>query len=266
MAKRKKLGLALGSAGQYGLYHIGVLKTLVAHDIPIDMIAGVSSGAWVGGHYALYKDIEKLKEFTNGRRMEKLSSFMEFSFSKGIIKGTKLKRLLDAWLGHATFRDLQIPFHAVATDLHTGKQIVFKEGNLAFALRASMSLPAVFEPIPHKKYLLTDGGISNPVPDDIVRKMGADIVLSVNLDNLTIERTVTQKQNMRDVMQRSMDILLYNLTEHSLRDSDIVLAPRLEQFSWFDYFTSEKGDQLIARGARDAARIIPELKKKLELS
>jgi NTE family protein len=264
MAKRKKLGLALGSGGQYGLYHIGVLRTLVAYDIPIDMIAGSSIGAWVGGHYALYRDIEKLEEFTNRRRTEKLFSFMELSFGKGIIKGAKLKKMLDNWLRHATFRKLQIPFRAIATDLHTGKQIIFKEGNLAFALRASMSYPSVFEPVPYKKYLLADGGMSNPVPDDIVRKMGADVVLSVNLERLTIESPMKKKRSITDVMQRSIDILLCNLTNHSLRDSDIILAPELESFTWFDYFTNDDGERLIERGMRDTARIIPALKKKLE--
>ena len=148
------------------------------------MIAGSSIGAWVGGHYALYKDIDKLEEFTSERRMEKVFSFMELSFGRGIVKGTKLRKLLNEWLKRASFKDLQIRFRAVATDLYTGKQVIFKDGNLAFALRASMSLPAVLEPVPYGKYLLSDGGLSNPVPDDVVRTMGADVVLSVNLNEL----------------------------------------------------------------------------------
>lgn len=265
MQKRKTLGLALGSGGQYGLYHVGVLKTLVKHGIPIDYIAGSSIGAWVGGHYALYKDIDKLEEFTSERRMEKVFSFFELSFGRGIVKGTKLRKLLNEWLKRASFKDLQIRFRAVATDLYTGKQVIFKDGNLAFALRASMSLPAVLEPVPYGKYLLSDGGLSNPVPDDVVRAMGADVVLSVNLNELNTPKGPKQKQGISDIMQQSIDILLYHLTKHSLQDSDIILEPRLATFSWLDYFTREDGGRLVERGMRDAARIIPKLKKKLEL-
>ena len=264
MAKRKKLGLALGSGGPRGLYHIGVLKMLAKHHIPIDYIAGASIGSWVGGHYALYKDIDKLEEFTSRRRADKIFSFLEPSFGKGMIKGMKLKKMLNEWLGHKTFSDLQIPFCAVATDLYTGKEILFKKGNLALALRASMSFPGVFDPVPYDKYLLTDGGLSNPVPDDVVRAMGADVVLAVNLNNFITDKKAVKKQNMNDVMQESMDILLYHLTKYSLRNSDVVLEPHLESFGWFDYFMKGDGDRLIAQGMRDAARIMPKLKKKLE--
>ena len=117
MKNRKKLGVALGSGGLKGLYHIGVLRALAENDIQIDYLAGSSVGAWVGGHYARFKNIEKLEELTNGRKVEKLISMFEFSFSGGLIKGQKLERLLDEWLEGAQFNDLHIPFRVVATDL-----------------------------------------------------------------------------------------------------------------------------------------------------
>ena len=104
MKKRKKLGVALGSGGPKGLYHIGVLKALAESNIPIDYLAGSSIGAWVGGHYALNENIEQLEELTNGRKIEKLMSMLEFSLSGGFIKGNKLERLLNEWLGRARFR------------------------------------------------------------------------------------------------------------------------------------------------------------------
>ena len=131
MKKRKKLGVALGSGGPKGLYHIGVIKELVKNGIPIDYLAGSSIGSWVGGHYALFQDIEKLEELTNGRKIEKLISMFEFSFSGGLIKGKKLEQLLDEWLEGARFSDLKIPFRAVATDLMAGVPVVFQTGDLA---------------------------------------------------------------------------------------------------------------------------------------
>ena len=117
MTTRKKIGLALGSGGVRGLVHVGVLKVLIENNIPIDYIAGTSIGAWVGAHYALFQDIKKLEEFTVGKRQEKLLSFIDTSFSGGLVKGKKLEKLLNVWLNNSDFKDLKIPLSIVSTDL-----------------------------------------------------------------------------------------------------------------------------------------------------
>jgi NTE family protein len=270
MKKRKKLGVALGSGGSRGLYHVGVLKTLEKNNIPIDYLAGSSIGAWVAGHYALHKNVAELEELTSGRRIEKLMSLFEFSFSGGVIGGKKLERLLNDWLDHGTFSSTKIPFRAVATNLATGEEVVFKSGNLAFALRASMAIPVAFKPVPYRKGLLVDGGISNPVPDDIVRKMGADVVLAVDLMDEAYSAPLFLKKKtltIIEILESSLDILCRHLAMATTKDADIILRPRLGKFANLaDYFFGfgNNGEEAIALGERETKKIIPALRKKLE--
>ena len=268
MKKRKKLGLALGSGGPKGLYHIGVLKVLAQNKIPIDYIAGSSIGAWVGSHYALHKNIKQLEELTSGRKIEKLMSMLEFSFSGGLIKGNKLERLLNEWLEKASFKDLAIPFRAVATDLMAGVPVVFQTGRLAPAVRASMAIPGAFIPVTYKNKIFIDGGISNPVPDDIVKKMGADIVLAVDLNGIPRGKDIskTKHQAVSDILQTAINILSHHLAVATTKDADVVLRPYLEQYaSWTDYFLTDKGQEAIALGERETKKIIPELRRKLKI-
>jgi len=267
MKNRKKLGVALGSGGLKGLYHIGVLRALAENDIQIDYLAGSSVGAWVGGHYARFKNIEKLEELTNGRKVEKLISMFEFSFSGGLIKGQKLERLLDEWLEGAQFNDLHIPFRVVATDLMAGLPVVFRTGKLAPALRASMAILGAFAPVVYQKKMFIDGGISNPVPDDIVKKMGADIILAVDLNGIPRGKDIkkVQPRAISNILLTSVNILSHHLAVATTKDADIVLRPYLEQYtSMSDYFFTDKGQEAIALGERETKKIIPELKRKLE--
>jgi NTE family protein len=267
MKKRKKLGVALGSGGPRGLYHIGVLKALAENDIPIDYLAGSSVGAWVGGHYALNKNIEQLEELTNGRKIEKFMSMLEFSFSGGVIKGNKLERLLNDWLEGARFEDMKIPFRAVATDLMAGVPVVFRTGSLAPALRASMAIPGAFAPVAHQNKILIDGGISNPVPDDIVRRMGADVVLAVDLNGIPRGKDIKKQKPtaIADILETAINVLYHHLAAATTKDADIILRPYLERYAgWSDYFFTNKGREAIELGERETKKIIPKLKRRLE--
>ncbi len=268
MKKRKKLGVALGSGGPRGLYHVGVLKSLHKHNIPIDYLAGSSIGSWAGGFYALHRDPAMLEDLTGGHKIEKLMGMFEFSLGGGgVIKGDKLQKLLDEWLGHASFKDLRIPFQANATDFITGKSFVFKTGNLALALRASMAVSGVFSPIAYRGKVLIDGGISNPVPDDLVRAMGADVVLAVDLmTEIATPPSALKKDppSIREVLGSTIDILCGHLCVATTRDADIIMRPHLGKYaSWADYFLSNRSQEAIALGEKETDKIIPELKRKL---
>jgi NTE family protein len=262
----KKVGLALGSGGVRGLAHIGVLKALVKNDIPIDFIAGSSIGSWVGAHYALLKDISKLEEITTGKKQEKIFSFAEISFTGGLIKGEKLEKLLNEWLHYANFDNLKIPLKIVATDLVTGEEMVFSEGSVALAVRASMAVPGFFKPVKIGDKILVDGGVLNPVPDGIVKKMGADIVISVNLDNYEDKKTSEREYNsFKEVASRSLEIMRQYLAKDSMRDSDFIIQPPLKEYSsWLDYFTKDKGAEIVAIGEKETEKIIPELKNRIK--
>jgi len=262
---RKKIGLALGSGAIRGLAHIGVIKSLIANGIPIDYIAGSSIGGWIGAHYALYQDIQKLEEDTIGRKKEKLFSIWEPTWTGGFIKGNKFERLVSEWLHEASFADAKIPLQIVATDLVSGEPFVFKDGPLAIAIRSSVSVPSLFRPIRHEDKILVDGGVSDPVPDALVRAMGADIVISINLDDcVKNEKFLDEKGHYGNAAERSLNIMRHHLAQRSMRDSDIVVEPYTPVIgfvSFRDYFNKDITSSLVASGATEMEKYIPKLKE-----
>lgn len=265
MESRKKVGLAFGSGAVRGLAHIGVIKTLLKHDIPIDFISGSSIGAWVGAHYALYKDIEKTAELTVGKKKEKLLSFLEPSLSGGLIKGEKVEALLDGWLGISYFKDVKIPVRVVATDLVRGEPVVFSSGRLGFAVRASMAIPGLFAPIKHEDKILVDGGVSNPVPDDVVKNMGADIVIAVNLDNFQGQELFDGNNlKLNKIAIRSAEVMRHYLSQYSIKNADIIIRPKLRKYSsWREYFMKDIGGEIVRIGAEETEKFIPRIKELL---
>ncbi len=256
----KKVGLALGSGGVRGLAHVGVIKALVENNIPIDLIAGSSIGSWVGAHYALFQDVELLRDFTVGKKKEKLLSFLELKLRGGLVGGNKLESMLDVWLNHANFTDLKIPMAITTTDLISGEQYIFKTGNLAFACRASMAVPGVFRPVVFEGKLLADGGISDPVPDDLLKQMGADIIISVNLDHRGELNLNIQKPKLIDISIRTMDLLRQNLSKLSMQYSDIIIEPNLSQYSkWSDYFLKKSENQIVEAGWHETNKKIKDI-------
>ena len=254
---RKKIGLALGSGGVRGLAHVGIIRVLLSSDIPIDFIAGTSVGAWIAAHFGLFRDIDRLEKFTVGRKMEKLVSFFEISFQGGLIRGLKVERLLDEWLEGRNFSDTAIPVRTVATDVMTGCSETFHEGRLAPAVMASMAVPTIFRPFPYRDRSYVDGGLSNPVPADVVRDMGADIVIAVNLDNFLHQRIFTEDdaRSIRRVTGRSIDLLRHYLAQRCVERADIIIEPMnaAEDLSrWRNYFTG-KIDRIHTRSGEQAA-------------
>jgi NTE family protein len=264
MKQSKKIGLALGSGGVRGLAHIGVIKSLLANGIKIDYISGSSIGAWVGAHFARYQNLAILEELTLGKKKEKLLSFLEPSFLGGLIGGRKTEKLLDDWLGQASFKDLKIPLKVVATDLVKKEQVVLDRGSVAIAAHASMAIPWFFKPVVFRDKILVDGGVCNPVPDDIVRGMGADIVIAVNLDNFSDTTDKKGDYGFMEVTGRSMDTMRHYLAKYSIKDSDIIIQPSLIKYSsWKDYFTKDNGAEIVQVGFDATEKIMPKLKKLL---
>jgi len=261
----KKVGLALGSGAVRGMIHIGVLKTLVKHKIPIDFIAGSSIGAWVGAHYALFQNVELLEKVTVENKWEKLVCFLEPCLSGGMVKGDKLEKLLNEWLKNSRFKDTKIPLRIMATDLIKGDEVIFKSGSLTKAVQASMAVPGVFKPIFYKNKFLVDAGVCNPVPDEIVREMGADIVIAVNLDNFQDDR-VKNYTKVSDVALRTAEVMRHHLAKNTLNDADIIIQPPLGKYSnWSDYFIKkDMAREIVQIGVEETEKIIPHLKTLLK--
>ncbi len=262
---RKKIGLALGSGGFRGPAHIGVIKTLLKHGIPIDYITGSSIGALVGAHYALYQDVEKLENDFLKKQREKIGMFSDISRKGGLIAGNQIEKFFRKLFNDAEFKNTEIPLKIIATDLISGSQMVFQKGDLAQAVRASISIPMTFKPVPFRDKLLVDGGLSNPVPDDIVRDMGADIVISVNLYN---KYKYENKASMVNVVMRGTEIILYNLAQSNMHDSDVIIEPNTSDFyrtpQLKKYFANSYVEKILRQGEIATEAVIPKIKELLQ--
>ena len=178
----RKVGLALGSGGARGWAHLGVLQALKEKGIEVECVAGTSMGALVGAFYAAGREevLRDVGETLDWRRLRQF--FWEVSLSRsGLTDGRKLLEETRRLLGLKEFRELDLPFRAVATDLDTGREVVLSAGHLLPALRASISIPGVFSPVWVGKRLLVDGGLVNPVPVNVAREMGAKVVVAVDV-------------------------------------------------------------------------------------
>lgn len=178
----KKIGLALGSGGARGWAHIGAIRALEEAGIKINYIAGTSIGAFVGGIYAV-NQLDDLEAFVTEIDWKTIISLLDVEFpTRGLLDGDKIYDLIDSFVIDCNLEETSIPFHCVATDLLTQKAIVLKTGSMVDAVRASISIPGVFTPFKREESYLVDGGVINPVPVDVVKAMGSDIVLAINLN------------------------------------------------------------------------------------
>jgi len=179
-----KVGLALSGGAVRGLAHIGVLKALEEVSFPVDMIAGTSAGAFVGACYAKEGSVALLLETTLGvdwRKLARLVDLNLISLAKGFVHGQKVKSILRSVIGDVEFDDLKVPFAVVATDAQSMEEIVINRGSVVEAVRACVSMPVIFTPVKWGDRFLIDGGVTNPLPVDVVRNMGAEIVIAVNV-------------------------------------------------------------------------------------
>jgi NTE family protein len=262
---RKKIGLALGGGGPRGLAHIGVIKVLLENNIPIDYIAGCSIGSIVGGLYSYFGDIGKLeKYFAKLSYMDMLKIFSDPRFAHGIMKGDKALKFLKKTVGNTRIEKLKTPFVAVATDLENGDTVELDKGSLALAIRASASIPVFFHPVKIGRRYLIDGGNSVPVPVETVKKMGANIIIAVDLDHCYVSpknyMKNVEKASMAQIAERSLDILSYSLAKENTKNADIVINPDVYDVGWQRFVN---GADIIREGEFATRKMLGEIKKKL---
>jgi len=223
----KKFGLALGSGGFKGFYHIGVLKCLEDNNIKINYLSGTSAGALIGGIYLATnsaKETEQLCLSMTKKDYALIFSNIASLPSKGILQGEKLIEKITQLTQNKKIENLSVPFIILATDLLTGNSVKITKGELSHAIRASSSVPFLFKPYKTKDSYLIDGGLSSPVPFKAVKEMGADVVLSVSLHN----PKNAEKINLKTILNNTIQISLYNLTKEQIKDSDITLYPQIK--------------------------------------
>ncbi|WP_110929314.1 patatin-like phospholipase family protein [Bacillus massiliglaciei] len=224
--REPKIGLALGSGGARGFAHLGVIKTLTDEGISIDMIAGSSMGALVAAFYAAGTDIEGLYKLS---RAFKRKYYLDFTIPKmGFIAGKRVKELIRVFTYNKNFEELNIPIAVVTTDIKTGEKVVFTEGPVSPAVRASISIPGIFVPEKVGKRLLVDGGVVDRVPVSVAKEMGADIIIAVDVAHV---KQVSEISSIYDVIMQSLDILQMELVEAREVASDVMIRPRVEKYN-----------------------------------
>ncbi len=269
------LGLALGSGGARGLAHIGVLKVFERERLPIHMIAGTSIGAVIGGAYAIGRtpqEIEAVALSTNTRRLVSLLDIARPTTA--LVNGFKVKEFIREIVEGKSFADTRIPFECVTVDVVDGKEIVLRDGDLASAIRASISIPVVFAPVQQDGQLLVDGAILNPVPVDVARHMGADVVIAVTplgiprygmpvYCNDTGEDSIETGTISPSVIQlavSSVDLMQRELSEPRLKAADLVIAPRIDGPAYSSFY---EPNRIIAAGEEATEAALGEIRELL---
>ncbi len=289
--QRPRIGLVLSGGGARGFAHIGVLKVLEENNVPIDYIVGTSMGSIIGGLYATGLTPEEIehgvnsiawqkvfsdfanRDYTSFRRKQDDYDFFNLhrvgitddglQISPGLIEGQQIEIALDRLAYPAfhieNFDNLRIPFRAIATDIATGEAFVIKDGNLARAMRASMSIPGALPPIIIDGRLLVDGGIADNVPIDVIRKMGADIIIVVD-----VSAPLSTKEEIKsgiDVTSQLTTILTRRFADlqiKTLKQNDVLIVPGEAEISSSDF---DKYPELIVAGEVAATEKLTDIKK-----
>jgi NTE family protein len=253
---RLGVSLALGGGFARGYAHLGVLRTFRENAIPVTSIAGSSIGSILGAAYASGAPLPRI---INKCREIRFRDFAKWRVSRfGLASNERLGALVQKLFGTKQFEDLVLPLAIVATDLGTGDPVVFRQGNLAEAIRASCAFPGLFEPVQIGTRCLADGGIVAPVPTRAAREMGAEIVVGVSVGLHDGQRG--EPTNIFQVVSRAVSAAQKHQTETWERYADLVLRPSVQGLAWDDF---DRIDEAIEAGSTEARSAVPRLKQLL---
>jgi len=290
-----RIGLALGGGAALGIAHIGVLRVLEREGIPVDMVAGSSMGALIASLWATRYDARSLEEisgqFRDQRAMLKL--FDPVVPISGILGGRLIKRWLYRFLGNTSFFETRLPVKIVAYDLNNRQELVYDKGLLIEAVRKSISIPGVFEPVVEQDRIIIDGGVLNPVPTNVLSREGIDRIIAVNvlqspdevLKGLQTRKSLMEKQHslsflrspmtflktrfverrlerphptISDIMVQTLLASEYHMSQQSMRDANVVIHPDLSGIQWYELYRVE---ELIRRGEQAAEEALPAIRE-----
>jgi len=292
--KKKRVGLALGGGGARGLAHIGVLKVIEKEKIPIHLIVGTSIGALVGGAYASGMNPDDLQkkldaylssaEFRSSaiRAFEAIHAkgevgltqriqtylrnhfyLIQAMFKPGILSNEDFQNTIDYFIPDIQIEETRIPFRAVATDLVSGKEIIFSKGSLRQAVMASSAVPGAIAPFKEGDRLLSDGGTLCRIPSPVARQEGADIVIAV-----VVDRGIGSEElrSVVDVYLRVSEIMGERLKQYELAEADVVIRPEVGDLHWSNFSQAmvlvDEGEKATREKLDDIRRLVPGIKKR----
>ena len=257
---RKKVGLALGAGSAKGFAHIGILQALDEAGIHVDMISGSSMGAIIGGIYSVGTDLYMLEKFI---KSIKLYDYLDvrLPLAAGVLKGERLQELVRVFTHNKTFAETKTPFCCVAVDAETGKLDVLEEGPLHESIRASMSIPAFFEPVKLNGKTYIDGGVLERVPCKTLRDHGMDVVIGVDVGYHGDIKDVSD-MGVYSLMNHTISIMQWELTKYRREEADIMLVP--EVLFVHGRFQTDQAGATIDEGRRAVIEALPMIRKLID--
>ena len=253
-----RIGLALGGGAARGFAHVGVIQVLEEAGIRPQLVTGTSAGSLVAAIYASGKNGKQLQRVAD--TMEE-SSFADWTlplFTRGMLRGDALARYVNEQVGSRLLEDMPLPLGIVATDLNSGQSIVFQKGDTGTAVRASSAVPAVFQPVKIAGRDYVDGGLVSPVPVRAARKMGAELVIAVDISSAP-EGNLTG--GTLDVLLQTFTIMGSSINSFELKDADIVVRPALVGVSSADFGARKRS---IDAGRQAMLQQLPQLRAAIQ--
>ena len=284
MNRKKDVALVLSSGGARGLAHIGAIEELLAHGYRITSIAGSSMGALVGGVYAAGK-LEAFRDWVKGIDKKRMLELIDFSLSiNHLAKGDRIIEAIMEFVPDVAIEDLPIPYCAVATDLTSGREVLFNKGSLFKAIRASITLPTFYKPVERDGMVLIDGGVINPIPLNRVKRQEGDILVGVDVnvhdfksqweemhkspepekDDTSLKTKILDmltpddiNLNYYTVLSRASRMMIHqnSILMAELIKPDILVDIQMDKYGVFDFYKSEK---IVALGQKKMSQAINE--------
>lgn len=250
-----KVALALGGGASRGFAHIGVLKVLENNNIPVDLVVGSSAGSFVGSLYCYgFKSYQIQKMALEIER----GDIIDFTIpDNGFVKGELLEDYVNKMLANTPLEKLQVPLYVVATDIQSGKEIIFGRGNTGKAVRASCAIPGIFNPVIIADRMYVDGGVVIPVGVDTARQYGADIVIAVDISS---DLNSSMPAGSVETIIQSIDIMSSRIAADQLSRADVVIRPMVGHIGATDF---SKRHEAILEGERAALQALPKIRQLL---
>ncbi len=253
--KSAKVALVLGAGASKGFAHIGVLKILETNRIPIHMIVGTSAGSFVGCLSAYGYDAYQLQKIAIAIDKAEIADLTVPD--NGFIKGEKLADYVNRTLRNTPIEKLRIPFYAVATDIQSGQEAVFGRGNAGTAVRASCSIPGIFHPVRIGDRVFVDGGVVSPVAVDAAKRLGADVVIAVDV---SADVGAAPPESTIETIMQSVSIMYARLASIQLGRADVVIRPKVGHIGSADF---SKRHEAIMEGEKAAVEALPKIQAAL---
>lgn len=256
-AKKPRLGLALGGGAARGFAHVGVIQILEESGIKPDLVVGTSAGSVVAAFYASGKTGAQLQQVADSMEEAAFTDWTLPIFSRGVLRGEALGRYVSAQVGGRTIESLPMPLGIVATDLNSGEGVLFQRGDVGTAVRASSSVPSVFQPVKISGHEYVDGGLVSPVPVRYAKQMGADVVLAVDISSAPEGNAA---DGSLQILLQTFAIMSKSINSFELRGADVVVRPALNGVKSGDFGARQRS---INAGRAAMQQALPQLRKLL---